>query len=102
MGLANMNQVSVSMLCRENLLQCLFRDYGGAKTGAGNSFGQGGLDANTVTSRIVQSTARIMCTYYRLAPQREIPASFACKIFRPMLSLGPAMPAAADANQRRR
>ena len=44
-------------------------------------------------------SVKLVARYYRLAASREVPASFSMKIFRPMISLGPAMPTAADPNQ---
>jgi hypothetical protein len=97
-GLANMNSCTLSILC-SNLLQTVIRDYSGQRTLAGAAnMGQGGL-AGAQTMEIDTESVKLVARYYRLAASREVPASFSMKIFRPMISLGPAMPTAADPNQ---
>jgi hypothetical protein len=95
-GLANMNQVQLSLLFRANALETLIRDYGQGSQG-GNNIGRGGLNEldNTLTSlRVDTDSIELVVRYYRLAPSRQVPASQASKIWRPMVSLGAAMPKA--------
>jgi hypothetical protein len=95
-GLANMNQVQLSLLFRANALETLIRDYGQGAQGA-NDIGFGGLNEidDTLTSlRVDTDSIELVVRYYRLAPSRQVPASQASKIWRPMVSLGASMPKA--------
>jgi len=99
-GLANMNSCALSLLFRANALETLIRDYGSSGNTGENSIGLGRLNelGATLTGLSVDTdSVRLICRYYRLAPNREVPVSYACKIWRPMISLGDAMPKASGA-----
>jgi hypothetical protein len=95
-GLANCNSMSTSFLFRANVLETLIRDLNsGVDAGVNRGFGgRADLEANYL--EIDPASVRLRVRYYRLAPGREVPASQSVKIFRPMISLGPAMPTVAD------
>ena len=102
MGLANCNNMQLSLLFRRNALETLIRDYG--RHGGSNNIGQGALGEldNTLTDmRVDPESVSLIVRYYRLSPARVLPASHASKIWRPMVSLGDQMPKAsgADAGQ---
>ena len=97
MGLANCNNMQLTLLFRQNALETLIRDYG---RGAANNIGQGALgeiDDTMTDLRVDPESVNLIVRYYRLAPQRVLPASHASKIWRPMVSLGDQMPKAQGA-----
>ena len=64
-------------------LETLVRDYGQNAAAAGN-IGQGGLaelDGTLTKMSVDTDSIRLRARYYRLAPSREVPVSFAMKIF---------------------
>jgi hypothetical protein len=99
-GLANLNSCQLSLIFRKNILQTLIRDYGQPGLTTQQEIKRGGADQinGTQTELSVDTeSVRLLARYYRLAPQRQIPVSFACKLYRPMVSLADAMPKARTA-----
>ena len=98
-GIANLNSCQLSLIFRKNILQTLIRDYGQPALTTNPEVKRGGaaqINGTQTELSIDTGSVRLMCRYYRLAPQRQVPVSFACKIWRPMVSLADAMPKAVD------
>jgi hypothetical protein len=61
----------------------------------GDNYSRGGLTA-PLEIQLVPGKSYIYLKYFRLAAAREIPSIQRCHVWKPMISLAPAMPSAAD------